>query len=99
MQNIVVLKQAQGNISTFCLKCKKKVTYSQFSDDGSYTKKCGCGCEINRFHVADKYHDEPYFLKSYISKKEYKPNYNKKDLPERNGFKKIETSKGVKYVK
>jgi hypothetical protein len=94
-----VLKQMQGNINTFCIKCRQRINYSQFDDDGSYTKKCNCGCEINRFHVADKYHDEPYFLQSFISKKQYNPNYKKMNDLEKSGFKKIETSKGVKYVK
>lgn len=99
IQNIVVLKQMQGNIPTYCIKCRKRIIYSQFSDDGSYTKKCNCGCEINRFHKPDNYHDEPYFLKSFVSKKQYIPNYKEKDLIEKSGFVKTETSKGVKYVK
>jgi hypothetical protein len=99
IQNLIVLKQLQGNIATYCRSCKKRISYSQFDDDGSYTKKCGCGCEVNRFHKADQFHNEPYYLKTFISKKQFNPNYKKLDEAEKQGFKKIETNKGVMYVK
>jgi len=38
-------------------------------------------------------------LKTFISKKQFNPNYKNLDEPQKNGFKKIENSRGVKYVK
>ena len=100
IQNIVVLKQMQGEIPTYCKKCKMKITFSSFDDVGSYTKKCNCGCEINRFHSADEFHETPFFTKNFVSSKEFIKNYKTKDPAELLGFKKIETADGsVKYVK
>lgn len=100
VQNILVIKQVQGDIATFCKKCREKVRISEFGADGSYTKKCACGCEVNQFHAPDEFHSDPFYTKVFISKKEFVANYKKKDPAEMLGFKKVEQKDGsVKYVK
>lgn len=80
-----IIKQLFGEIPTYCGKCGKKITFKllYFSRKNplgkNYTKKCGCGIEINYYNEADKYHETEYFVQVFRSKyQEKEKNYEKK---------------------
>ena len=99
-------KQVLGDIPTICKKCDQKETTKFYDGDdeklpvGSFTKRCGCGTWIYRYHNVRE-HPDPnnltsYFTKAFVDAKIFDKEYGKKDFLERNGFKK--TAEG-KYVK
>lgn len=95
LQRLVASKQMFNDIPTYCFKCKEKRTLKFFGPDGSYTWKCGCGCEIFRFQEADDNNITSYFTRNFISKKDYRKDYKNKDVFEKAGFEK----KNGKYIK
>ena len=99
IQKVITSKQMHGDLDTFCVKCKQKQVLREFGDDGSYLRRCGCGCEIYRYHAPDEFHDIAYFTRNYIPKSCYKKNYKKLNKVEKiavdNGF----DVKGGKIVK
>lgn len=95
IQRLIVSKQMFNDIPTYCKKCGQKRTLKFFGFDGSYTWKCGCGCEIFKFHDADKDNVTCYFTRNFVSKKEYRKDYKNLDDFEKAGFKKM----NGKYLK
>ena len=87
-------KQFWGGIETICVICKQKRTMKNY-ENGNYTIKCGCGCEILKRRDPDEFHPHEYYTRTYISKKRFKKEFHKKDSFEKNGFKK----ENGKYVK
>jgi len=77
IQKIITSKQMHGDLDTFCVKCKVKQILREFNDDGSYLRRCDCGCEIYKYHAPDEYHDKAYFTRNYIPKSCYNRNYKK----------------------
>jgi len=85
--------QMLGKIKTYCLKCKKERTLHFLDDEGSYTLRCDCGCEIFRYHSPDKFHEKHYFTRNFIPKSKYKKDFKEKDDLEKMGFEKKENGK------
>jgi len=99
-------KQILGTVNTICKKCDKVETTRFYDDDkgslpsGSFTKRCGCGTWVYRFHNVNKTPDPnnktSYFTKAFVSAQVFDKDYKQKDFIEKNGFRK--TAEG-KYVK
>lgn len=97
LQRIILSRQLFGEMQTRCNCCGDLETIKILDKyaDGSFTRKCGCGCAIYRFHEPDQNNEKSYFVKYYIPKNKYKKDYCKMDSFEKHGFKK----EGGKYVK
>lgn len=74
----ILYNRAIGDIPAHCIICRKIETVKLLNDGKSHTYMCDCGITIYRWHELDNFHEKPFFLKSFVGKKEYKPNYNKK---------------------
>jgi len=95
-------KQILGEIPTVCKKCDKTETTKFYDDDagslpaGSFTKRCGCGTWIYKFHLPDENNVTSYFTKAFVSAQIFDKDYKQKDLLQRNGFTKKSDGKYVK---
>ena len=94
-----VIQSLTNEIPVYCAKCKKIQTFKETKEDEEYTRKCGCGCEIIKFHLKDEYHLTDYFTRKYISSKEFIKDYKNKDELEKAGFDKRETKGKTIYIK
>lgn len=72
-----IAHRATGNAIVKCKICGQMETFKRLDLDGSHSYKCGCGCSIYRFHGKDEFNEFPFFLKSFVSKKDYISNYKK----------------------
>lgn len=88
LQRSLISKQFWGDLETFCKKCKQKRTM-KFFDNGNYTIKCKCGCDILTYHEPDENHVKAYYLRSFIPKGKFVKGFNKRTDAERLGFKLI----------
>lgn len=98
-------KQILGTINTICKKCDKVETTKFYDDDtgslpaGSFTKRCGCGTWVYKFHNVNEKPDPQnpvsYYTKAFVSAQVFDKDYKNKDSFEREGFKKV----NGKYVK
>jgi len=96
----VIRRQGVGEIKTYCTRCEKLVSFRLIDTRGSFTWLCACGCSIFKYHDADKFHDEPYYTKNFIPKQLFDREFKRKDLFEKQGFKKIVKKNGdSKYVR
>lgn len=85
---MIARKQMFNIVPTFCKKCGQKITLKFIDDFGSFTRKCGCGCEIFEHHSQDDFHVSEYFIKKFVSANSYKKNYKNLNFLEKNGFNK-----------
>lgn len=94
-------RQILGQIETICKKCDKTETTKFYDDDsgslpaGSFTKRCGCGTWIYRYHLPDQNNPVAFYTKAFVSSQIFDKDYSKKDSFEKEGFKKI----NGKYVR
>ncbi len=98
-------KQMLGEIKTICKKCDKVETtkfYDGVSESlplGSFTKRCGCGTWIYKYHNVNDFPDpnnnESYYTKAFVPVHVFDKDFKNKDSFEREGFKKV----NGKYVK
>ena len=64
--------------------------------NGDYTIKCGCGCEVLKYHGRDETHTKEYYTRNYIPKRLFNKNFHKKDEFGKLGFTEIQKGKWVK---
>ena len=88
------VRQVTDQIPTICKRCNKKET-SLFYDDGSFTKRCGCGTTSYEFHKADE-HNDSRFIKIFFPISREDKDWKKKSLPEKMGFKRQKNGVFVK---
>lgn len=75
---IKILFQQTGQQKTYCAKCGKIISFKllDFSDKNpfgyNYTRKCGCGVEINYYKKPDEFHSEEFWVKVFKTKYENK---------------------------
>lgn len=89
MGNYKARQQMLGEVPTYCIKCGRQITIKMTGSDGSYTKLCGCGCDIYKAHPTTENAVGEYFTRLFITNKQYDKDYKNKNGFEKKGFKKI----------
>jgi hypothetical protein len=101
LQTGFITKQVLGKTPTICKKCNKTETTKFYMDNncslpvGSFTKRCGCGTWVYKHHFPDEHNATDYYTKAFVSVQIFDKDYCKKNIFEREGFKKL----NGKYVK